>query len=150
MNSIDQERAFSDKIDCKFPYLDTSKATALVAEALSISPNAAFCVLYEILAPPHSEKVPKQRQRELLATWSELASFPLAVPISNMASHVIDGREVSTKQALNLMREAAAIQGQYAALTVISHLAYAGNENLDCDAVDTLEREIRMRWDASI
>ncbi len=55
MDTTNQEQAFSDKIDGKFPYSDASKAAALIAEARSISTNAEFCVLYEIISPPAAE-----------------------------------------------------------------------------------------------
>lgn len=67
MDITNQEQAFSDKIDCNFPYSDASKAVALIAEARSISTNAEFCVLYEIICPPACEGLSKHSQRELLA-----------------------------------------------------------------------------------
>ena len=148
MDITNQEQAFCHKIDCKFPYLDASKVAALIAEARSISTNAEFCVLYEIISPPASEGLPKQTQRELLAAWIENAASPLAARIADLASQVIDGGEVPTEKALDEMHEVAATEGQYAALAVVSHLAYAGCEGVDCELIDTLEQQIRMRWDA--
>lgn len=83
MDIANQEQAFSDKIDCNFPYSDASKAAALIAEARSISTNAEFCVLYEIISPPASEGLPKHTQRQLLAAWIESAAprLLLALPI---------------------------------------------------------------------
>lgn len=144
-----QEQTFSDKIDGKFPYSDAFKAAALIAEARSISTNAEFCVLYEIISPPASEGLPKHIQRELLVSWNENAASPLAARIANLASQVIDDGKVSTEKALDEMHELAATEGQYAALAVISHLAYAGSEGVDCELIDALEQKIRMRWDAS-
>jgi hypothetical protein len=149
MDTTDQEQAFSDRIDCKFPYLDASKAAALIAEARSISTNAEFCVLYEIISPPASEGLPKQTQRELLAAWIENASSPLAARIADLASQVINGGKVPTETALDEMHKVAATEGQYAALAVVSHLGYAGNEDDDCELIDTLAQQVRMRWDAS-
>lgn len=149
MDTTNQERAFDHKIDCNFPYQDASRAAALIAEARCISTNAEFCVLYEIVAPPASEGVPKQTQRELLAAWIQNAASPLAARIAGLASQVIDGGNVPTKTALDAMHEVAATEGQYAALTVVSHLAYAGSEGVDCELIDALDQQIRMRWDAS-
>ncbi|MCX8998863.1 hypothetical protein NOF55_17265 [Rhizobiaceae bacterium BDR2-2] len=148
MDTTNQEQVFSAKIDCKFPYLDVSKAAALIAEARSISTNAEFCVLYEIIAPPASERLPKQTQRELLAAWVENATSSLAARIADLANEVIDGGEVPTEKALDKMHEVAATEGQYAALAVVSHLAYALSDSVDCEMIDTLEEQIRMQWDA--
>ncbi|WP_421358028.1 hypothetical protein [Agrobacterium rosae] len=148
MDIPSQEQAFSNKIDCKFPYSNDSKATALIAEARSISTNAEFCVLYEIVSPPASQGLPKLTQRELLAAWIENATSPLAARIVDLASQVIDGGKVPTETALNEMHEVAVFEGQYAALAVVSHLAYAGSEGFDHELIDTLEQQIRMRWDA--
>lgn len=54
-----------------------------------------------------------------------------------------------TEKALYETHEVAMTEGQYAALAVVSHLAYAGSEGIDCELIDTLEQQIRMRWDAS-
>jgi hypothetical protein len=149
MDITNQEQAFSDKIDCRFPYSDASKAAALIAEARSISTNAEFCVLYEIICPPASEGIPKHIRRELLAAWIENPTSPLAARIADLASHVIDGGKVPTEKALAEMHGVAATERQYAALAVVSHLAFAGSEGVDCELIDTLEQQIRMRWDAS-
>jgi hypothetical protein len=111
MDIANQEQAFSDKIDCKFPYSDASKAAALIAEARSISTNAEFCVLYEIIAQPASEGLPKHIQRELLAAWIENARSPLAARIAELASQIIDGGKVPTEKALDEMHEVAATEG---------------------------------------
>lgn len=149
MDISNQEQAFSDKIDCRFPYSDASEAAILIEEARSISTNAEFCVLYEIVSPPASEGLPKHKQRELLAAWAENAASPLAARIADLANQVIDGGKVPIEKALDEMHELAATEGQYAALTVVSHLACAGRKDVDCGLIDTLEQQIRMRWDAS-
>ncbi|SCX34658.1 hypothetical protein [Agrobacterium rosae] len=148
MGITSREQAFSDKIDCKFPYSNSFQAAALIAEARSISTNAEFCVLYEIVSPPASQRLPKLTQRELLAAWIENAASPLAARIADLASQVIDCGKVPTEKALNEMHEVAVFEGQYAALAVVSHLAYAGSEGVDHELIDTLEQQIRMRWDA--
>lgn len=148
MDTTSHEQAFSDRIDCNFPYLDASKAAALIAEARSISSNADFCVLYEIVCPPTSDRLPTQRQRELLAAWIENSGSTLAAPIADLARQVIDGGKVATEQALVAMHEIAAIEGQYAALAVVSHLAHAAGDGVDCEMIDTLEQQIRKQWDA--
>lgn len=146
MSITDEEQAFLDKIDCKFPYLDASKAAALIEEARSISSNAAFCLLYEIVCPPASEELSKQTQKELLAMWIDNSICPLAVSIANLAGHVLDGKTVPTEQVLIAMREVASFQGQYGALAAISHIAYAGRDGVDCEVIDTLEQEIKTQW----
>jgi hypothetical protein len=45
------------------------------------------------------------------------------------------------------MREVATIQGQYAALAVVSHLAHRVAEEAEYDLIDALEQEIRDQWD---
>jgi ABC-type nitrate/sulfonate/bicarbonate transport system substrate-binding protein len=150
MSITDQEQAFLDKIDCKFPHRDTSKAGELIVEARSISPNAAFCVLYEIVCPPASKQVSRNVQRELLDAWIDNATFPLAASIAGLARAVFDGEEVPTEKAIVVMRDVAAIQGQYAALAVVSHLAYQGADEADRNLVDTLEQETRDRWDRGL
>lgn len=147
MITTDQEKRFLREIDCKFPYRDASKAEALIMEAQSFSSNATFCVLYEIVCLPASESLPKQTQKKLLATWVDNSNFPLVASIADLAGQVLDGEPVPTKQALVVMREVATIQGQYAALAVVSHLAYAGSDGADCEVIDALEREIRTSWD---
>jgi len=148
MDTTDQEQAFSERIDCKFPYLDASQAAALIAEARSISTNAEFCVLYEIISPPASEGLLKRTQRELLAAWIENASSPTAARIADLASQVINSGKVPLGAALDAIHKVAATERQYAALAVVSHLGYAGSDGNDCELIDTLEQQVRMRWDA--
>jgi hypothetical protein len=146
MSITDKEQAFLDKFDCEFPYHDAAKAEALIFEARSISSNAAFCVLYEIVGPPASAKLPKQTQRDLLAAWIGQSSFPLAAPIADFAKQVLNGEAVTLELGLVLMRKVAAVKGQYAALAVISHLAHQVTEEAEYGLIDTLEEEARARW----
>ena len=146
MSITDKEQAFLDKCDCKFPYRDAAKAEALIFEACSISSNAAFCVLYELVCPPASAKLSGPKQRDLLASWTRRTSFPLAAPIGDFAKRVLNGEAVSLEMGLVLMREVAAAEGQYAALAVVSHLAYQVAEEAEYGLIDTLEEETRARW----
>lgn len=148
MDTTSQEQAFSDKIDCNFPYLDATRAAALIAEARSISSNAEYCVLYEIVCPPASDRLPAQLQRDLLASWAENSASPLAARIADLARQVIDGVTVATEKVLVAMHEIAATEGQYAALAVVSHLAHAAGDGVDCEMIDTLKQQIRKQWDS--
>jgi len=147
MSITDKEQAFLDKFDCKFPYHDAAKAEALIFEARSISPNAAFCVLYEIVGPPASGRLLGLTQTDLLAAWIDKSSFALAAPIADFAKQVLNGEVVSLELGLVLMRQVAAVKGQYAALAVISHLAYQVAGEAEYELIDTLEERIRARWD---
>jgi hypothetical protein len=150
MSITDQEQIFLDKIDCNFPHQNALQAAALITEAWSLSSNAAFCVLYEIVCPPASEEVHKQTQRELLAAWLENSALSLAAAVAEFAKQVLEGEVVSTAQTLQLMGKVASIRGQYAALAVVSHLAYQTAENADYVLIDALEQEIRDRWDIGL
>jgi hypothetical protein len=149
MSFTDKEQGFLDKFDCEFPYRDAAKAEALILEAWSISPNAAFCVLYEIVGPPASAILPGPTQTDLLAAWIDKSSFPLAAPIANYAKQVLNGEAVSLELGLVLMRQVAAVKGQYAALAVISHLAYQVAEETEYRLIDTLEEGTRVRWNSA-
>jgi len=46
------EQEFISSIDCNFPYEDIALAKELILQARSISPNAVFMVLHEILRAP--------------------------------------------------------------------------------------------------
>lgn len=149
MSITDQEQAFLDTIDCNFPYRDAPKAESLITQARSISANAAFCVLYEIVNAPASAELAKRAQSELLTTWSDNWSSPLAIPIANLTRRVLEGEMLPTDQVLTVMREVAEIQGQYAALAVVSHLAYQVAEESEYGLIDALEERIRARWDGA-
>ncbi|BBD37135.1 hypothetical protein Amn_20150 [Aminobacter sp. Y103A] len=142
-----QEQAFSDRIDCNFPYLDAARAAALMAEARFISTNAEFCVLYEIVCPPASDRLPTERQRDLLASWLENSTSPLAARIADLARQVIDGGTVVTEQALAAMHDVATTEGQYAALAVVSRLAHAASDGVNGEIIDRLEQQIRRQWE---
>lgn len=148
MNLIEREQAFSDKIDCRFPYSDPSASAALVAEANLISPNAAFCVFCEIVCPPPSARLSRQIQHDLLTTWLNASAYQLAAPLADMARHVIDGGKVTTGRAMEIMREVGATEGLYAALSALSYIAYRGSDCERLDEMDALDLEIRARWDA--
>ncbi|MBB4189671.1 hypothetical protein GGE07_006367 [Sinorhizobium terangae] len=139
MDVFEREQAFSDKFDCSFPYRNLGEAAALIEEARSISANAAFCVLYQIACPPSSAEISRETQQELLTMWVDSAASPLAASIVIFARHVFNGGVVTTEEALALMHQVAAADGQYAALAVVSHLAYEGLEGDEFDMIDILE-----------
>ena len=147
MNNPDREKLFADAIDGRFPYADLQAAAALIAEARAISANAAFCVLYEISCPPHprEDHVTVERQRELLGIWADGFQHPLATPLLQCAATIIGDSPLATEQALRIMKDIGAFQGQNAALAIASAAAYVHDEELT--RVDSLEELIRARWE---
>jgi len=143
------ESSFIRRIDACFPYDDAAKATALIREAVSISPNMAFAVLEETCRPPRGTPVLKSRQLELLDEWRLAFSHTLADPVAECARSLIHGKSLPIGWVLKLFDEMAAHVGQYAALNI----AYASADRSkpeDAALLDQKEEEIRNRWDTNI
>lgn len=141
------ELVFENGIDARFPYNEKIAAADLIEQGLSISLNAAFCVLEEICRPPQSTAVSPERLIELTELWASYVDHKLCKPVLQCALALIDRKHVPTTKAVETMEYIGQFDGQRAALNIAY---FAG----DCSTVEKdnllveVDQKIRQRWEA--
>ena len=138
------EGEFLDRIDCQFPYSDRERALALAAEAVAISPNAAFAVVYEVCYVPGGAHADVETRHEVLARIEKNLPHPLRRVILPVARDVVDGKRLGSAERIALMRKVAPFRDQYAALQIALH-AQDPDEPED-DEPDRVYDEILATW----
>lgn len=113
------EEEFIKAVDCRFPYEDPRQASELIKLGSAISTNAAFMVLHEICRRPRSNHVATSRVNDLLAEWTEAVHHPLVLEVLPVATAVIQNRELSTVEAIRVMKKIAPHPNQFSALSII-------------------------------
>lgn len=112
------EEEFVKTVDCRFPYDDHVQANVLIKLGSAVSPNAAFMVLHEICRPPGSSQVVANRINELLAEWTAAVHHPLVLVVLPVATAMIQNREISTSEAIRVMKSIAPYRNQFSALSI--------------------------------
>lgn len=113
------EREFISLIDCRFPYHDRTEAERLIALGCSISSNAAFMIVEEIVRVPASVAVTAERRLDLLQKTVTRFDHPLKNLILSIAQQVIGGNGLALEQTICAMDEVAAFPNQFCALSVV-------------------------------
>jgi hypothetical protein len=137
------ERAFLDQIDCHFPYDNLDQAIGLIDRGIAISPNAAFGVLHEICRRPRGVPVPHGRPMQLLSYWRTRFNHPAVDMLAEVASAMIDGRDLDVDDVIAKM----AILSQYPRLYAALSILYFACDDVD-ERLEPIDAEIRKRWDA--
>lgn len=65
------ESEFISRIDCEFPYKSKTRAHELITQARSISENASYAVLNEIIRPLFGENISPSIKSELFQMWKK-------------------------------------------------------------------------------
>jgi len=118
-HSIVDERAFSESIDCRFPYSDSAESRRLIDAAMAISPNAVYQVIFELACPPESQRVATKDQRgKLLSLVGERFQHPLSNMILSIARRLVDGETMSISECLANMNAVRPYPAQYNALNI--------------------------------
>lgn len=112
------EEEFIKNVDCRFPYEDEGQASKLIELGSAISTNAAFMVLHEICRPPRSRQLGASRVNELLAEWTASVHHPLVLEVLPVATAMIQHREISTVEAIRVMKRIAMHPNQFCALSI--------------------------------
>ena len=119
--SLTDERAFIERIDCRFPYSDLGEASALMEVALALSANASCMVVYELACPPQSQRVvTRDQRRKLLDLFSERFHHPLAVMILDVARRLIAEQMIMIAESIAHMKLVESFPNQYCALNIAS------------------------------
>jgi hypothetical protein len=137
-----EEMTFLESIDCQFPYHDHARAIAVVEEACSISPNAAFAVVDEISRLRLDKPISVEFSTTLLALIEQRLSHSLVKPIIRIAQKLVLNQPVSVTESVLVMREVERFPGQYSALSV----GYFACDDVDGIA-DTEFNRIKAVWE---
>ncbi len=137
------ESDFISLIDCRFPYHDSAEAERLIARGCSISPNAAFMVVDELVRVPASATVTPETRLALLQQVDAHFEHPLKDLVLAVAAQSIRGTGLSLPQAIANMHAIAPFPNQYCALSVVYSSA-----NEPWEEVDSLFNQIVERWSA--
>lgn len=111
------EKKFISSIDGNFPYHDEQQALALIQRARSISDNAAFMVLHEIVRAPAS--ISASACRKLYDAWLADYRHPLREAVQEAAEAHLSGTRLSEERAQQLLAQCSRWPGQYNALNII-------------------------------
>lgn len=112
------EDEFVQNIGCRIPYDDEAQSRKLIKLGVDISPNAAFMVLHEICRPPRSGQVSIARLNTLLTEWTETFHHPLVDDLLAVATAMIQDREISPDDAIQVMKRIASYPNQFSALSI--------------------------------
>jgi len=113
------EQDFIDSLDYRFPYNDVTEAEALTQRALSISPNAAFMILHEVVRAPQDVATDAPGRTAALARLEHSFRHPLAGSLLPVARRVLQGEALSTPEAVDALERIAPYPGQYNALALV-------------------------------
>lgn len=138
------EADFMSAIDCRFPYEDGELAASLIEESCSISPNAAFHVLFELACRPASCTAPLDVVLRLFLKLKSEFQHPLNGVIFPIAEKMIKGEIVTFEEAKAAMMVSRKYPGTW---NVLGLLENAG-EHDDLDALGDLYDEIVAFWNA--
>ncbi len=135
------ESDFISLIDCRFPYHDSLEAERLIVLGCSISPNAAFMVVDELLRVPVSVTVTPERRLALLQHVDTHFKHPIKDLVLAVAEQSIRGTGQSLLQTIANMHAIAPFPNQYCALSVVYSSA-----NEPWEELDSLFNQIVERW----
>jgi hypothetical protein len=139
------ETSFLASFDADFPYDDEARASALIRQGWELSLNAACCILSELCRPPHAVGVSRDRQLQLLATWSDGFEHPLKEPLLLCARTLIDHESLPWPDAVTLMERIGVFGAQRAALSIAYFAGDCDTEEGDT-ALEAAYRRIEGAW----
>ncbi len=133
------EEEFVKGIDARFPYEDEGKVYSLIQQARTISANASFSVLYEIVFAPTT--VSPITRRQMYEQWRAGYAHHLLAPVTEAAEAILEGRALSDKRVLDLMQMVGEEPHQTNALNIVCE---AGSDRKGM--VEKRYQEIRKQW----
>ncbi len=134
-----REAEFIQRIDACFPAERARLSEALIEEACSISPNAAFMVASELARPARNAKASVKQRLSRLDHWESRFRHPLARSIANLARCCIR-RERPPRRLLGAVAKALEQESDdyWNAIQVWSCAGYL--------EIDLLEEQILAAW----
>jgi hypothetical protein len=135
------ESEFIDQIDCNFPHQDLAAAVALMKLGASISPNAAFMVLYEICSVPYHPKVRPYLVQKRIELWATHFHHPINELIVPVAIKIVRNRSISISRCLKYLDRVAQYPGLYNALNIVSSSC-----NVDSGLIDEKCHKVTKQW----
>lgn len=138
-----KEVDFIQRVDCKFPYHNFSKAAALIEEAKTVSDNSLFKVVEELVRIPESKNslVSTDILIQLLDQSFQNYTHPLIEIIYPICLKMIMEEKISSLESISAMLKVKEYLGQYAALSIIYHAAASTTPQLE-----GLHEEIIQDW----
>lgn len=142
--TVENENEFLYSIDCQFPYDDPARALALADQAVGISANAAFAVLYEVCFVPDDVDADLTTRCDVLARITKLLRHPLGKVILPLAADLLEGKRAPVPRQIETMRRVSSFPGQYSALQIA---LFAGEpEETRDEELDRVYDEIVDAW----
>jgi hypothetical protein len=149
MSTVEQQRDFIMKIDCRFPYHDDVATRELIREGCAIGGAAAFMIAHELACVPYSVEVSTARLEALLAQWLGEFHHPLTSWTAELCRHCFYGFELPKgeveRYAATLKVPAGELHtdgGEYMLLAILTQ-ACLFSDGIDGDA---LYDEVRSAW----
>lgn len=139
---MDREAEFLDRVDFAFPYADCDAMRRLLDQAGDISHNCVMALVLEVVRPPRGERPDVRLMSDFLDLVEAKIRGTDMVPVVVAARDWIQGRGLTSRRAHALLDALEAMRGQYAALSIITHIV----EDDGLDDIDAREDRIRDRW----
>ena len=124
------EPEFTMSVDCCFPYSAPLRWRRAIAEAVKISPNAAFMVAHELCRPPRSTRSTVAQRLEVWRHLSMRLHHPITKRLSGIIASKIKSVEIQPARAIKAMMFVRRYPHQYNALS-ICYLSCVGLRKAD-------------------
>jgi len=135
------ENEFINEIDARFPHWDKVNAHRLIRLGASISPNAAYMVLYELCTPPIKPKVRPYISQKYIEFWSEHFDHPLNSIVVPIAHRIVRHKPVSRLKVMKALNLISAHNGLYNAMNIVLCAADDTDES-----IESLSKQIVSNW----
>jgi hypothetical protein len=114
------ESEFIDQIDCNFPHRKPMEVLCLIKLGASITPNAAYMVLYEICSVPYIPKLRPYLIQKRIELWEKYSPHPLNKIVVPLAIKIVRNRQISISRCLKYLDQVAQYPKMFNALNIVS------------------------------
>jgi hypothetical protein len=137
------EREFCDLIDGRFPFSDMGRSLELIGCGCSISPEAAYCLMHELVRGGLEFPATLNLRRDLLSRLEASFQHPLKAMVLTHARAILARREVPVDEVMGAFRALSPYVGLWSALSILYFSGPLGNS-----VIEDEDRRIREKWGA--
>lgn len=140
------EEEFISEVDCEFPYEQHDRAVALIHEAVTISPNAAFMVVHELVRRPRGSNVTAEACLNLLNVIDARFEHPLKRLVFDLANRMILGSRIDASESLSAMRQIGEHRSMFNALNIAYFSGNSEMSEADKKAYEEVYDRVIVSW----
>ena len=140
------EEEFISEVDCEFPYEQHDRAVALIHEAGTISPNAAFMVVPGLARGPRGSTVPADTCLNLLKMIDDRFEHPLKSLVFDLANRMILGSRIDASESMSAMRQIGEHRSMFNALNIAYFSGNSEMSDADKKAYEEVYDGVIVSW----